>query len=178
MATTELERPLSALSISSSSKSTDLDWDHQSSNASVSVPVTPSPRRRHLELPDVEGTPLARLRASHRPLADLLRLHRDEKDEGVHGFESLHLTEEEEGRLREALDNWVSSSQSNTQCRTLIALQVNGEDDDCSFHTLNDSDDGSSPRESRTRSTTLNGDDASLRERHTLDHAPKETENA
>lgn len=108
MASTDLERPLSALSVSSSSKSADLDWDRQSSTASASLPVTPSPRRRRVELPEVEGTPMARLGGTHRPIADLLRLHHDEKAEGGgNTFENLHLTEEEETRLREALDNWV-----------------------------------------------------------------------
>lgn len=112
MASTELERPLSALSISSSSKSADLDWDHHSSSASASAsaPVTPSPRRLRVELPNVDGTPLARLNGARRPLADLLRLHHAHKDTNGHScFDGLHLTEEEETRLREALDNWVSS---------------------------------------------------------------------
>ncbi|KAF8315347.1 hypothetical protein DL93DRAFT_2166722 [Clavulina sp. PMI_390] len=164
MASSDLERPLSALSISSSTKSTsDLDWDRQSSTASVSAPVTPSPRRRHVELPDVEGTPLARTQNTRRPLADLIRLHRDGKD-SANGFESLHLTGEEESRLREALNNWV-----------------NGDDDDRSFHTLHDdddSDDASSPRESRTRSTTLNGDESILRELEDAKNTPKDNANA
>lgn len=106
MASTELERPLSSLSVTSSSKSADLDWNYLSSSASASAPVTPSPRRRHVELPNVDGTPLARPNGSGRPLADLLRLHHAHKDTSC--FDGLRLTEEEEIRLREALNNWVS----------------------------------------------------------------------
>jgi len=162
MASNELERPLSALSISSSSKSADLDWNYHSSSASASAPVTPSPRRRHVELPNVDGTPLARLNGTRRPLADLLKLHHAHKDVDGHScFQALHLTEEEETRLREALDNWVNS-----------------EDDDRSFHTLHDSDDTSSPLEQRTRSSTVNGHDNVLSEQWDTQDAKKGTENA
>ena len=92
----DLERPLSALSVSSSTKS-DLDWDRSTSGGPP--PVTPSPRRRRIELPPTEGTPIAN---RPRSLADLLRLHAEK------GNEDINLTAEEERRLREALDNWVS----------------------------------------------------------------------
>jgi len=176
MASNELERPLSALSISSSSKSADLDWNYHSSSASA--PVTPSPRRRHVELPNVDGTPLARLNGTRRPLADLLRLHHAHKDADGHCFQALHLTEEEETRLREALDNWVSSYVLYVHLRCSDGAQVNSEDDDRSFHTLHDSDDTNSPLEQRTRSSTVNGHDNVLSEQWDVQDAKKATENA
>lgn len=95
---TELERPLSALSIASSSHKSELDWDHRSQDSLG--PATPSPRRRLLNLPDSDGTP--RAQPHQRSLADLLRLHAEK------GQEDMTLTPEEERRLRDALDTWVS----------------------------------------------------------------------
>ena len=57
-------------------------------------------------------------------------------------------------------------------------VQVNSEDDDRSFHTLHDSDDACSPREQRTRSSTVNGHDSVLSEQLDVQNPQKGTENA
>jgi hypothetical protein len=57
-------------------------------------------------------------------------------------------------------------------------VQVNSEDDDHSFHILHDSDDASTTREQRTRSSTVNGHDNALMEQRDAQNAQKGTENA
>src|SRR5258708_27144830 len=97
-----LERPVSALSASSTTS--DMDWDRSNGSISVAtVPITPSPspRRRRVELPP-ESTPLPN---RQRSLAHLLRIHA-ENGPG----EEVVICPEEERRLKEALDNWVSWS--------------------------------------------------------------------
>lgn len=47
-----------------------------------------------------------------RSLADLLSAHGEKGRENV---ESLHITEDEEDMLREALDNWVSSARKTAK---------------------------------------------------------------